>query len=239
MYVWVYKRLFFKRKRILDLVYTILLSTPSIARRNWKKPLNFSLNLAHLGLHQSPSQACNFSSVVPFSFLNCLNRVYCFLCIPGNAGGQGYEPPPPQKKASGSHCRNTRNSCGRPPPPHALKIRVVRAQLCCLDVLRNGKCFFSSFQCRVFVRRPFREPAGQCMHASYVFDRTAERVPFSCPACSNFEFCLRHFPLLLSPPPPVSDGNEPGSARSDARARRGFGKLDSGSGLEPIYLRFL
>ncbi len=97
MYVWVYKRLFFKRKRILDLVYTVLLSTPSIARRNWKKPLNFSLNLAHLGLH--PSQACYFNFVVPFSFLNCLNRVYCFLCIPGNAGGQGYEPPPPQKKS--------------------------------------------------------------------------------------------------------------------------------------------
>ncbi len=35
---------------------------------------------------------------------------------------------------------------------------------------------------------------------------------------------------LFSKSTPVSDGNEPGSARLKARARWGFARLDSGSG---------
>ena len=50
MYVWVYKRLFFKRKRILDLVYGITFHALN-RKAKLKKTLNFSLNLAHLGIN--------------------------------------------------------------------------------------------------------------------------------------------------------------------------------------------
>ncbi len=49
--------------------------------------------------------------------------------IPEHAGGQGFDPPPPQP-LDPIVITNVRTLCSTLPPPQALKIRGVRAQLC-------------------------------------------------------------------------------------------------------------